>query len=313
MYFTGDRPGLEAQIHSEVLHLFARHLDAMGDMRRLSLFLYTRGGETLAAWTLANLLRQFCKELEVIVPSKAHSAGTLLALAAQSIIMTRQATLGPIDPSVQGPLNPGIPGAPTQARVPVSVEDVSAFIDFAKSITDWPELQNTALRLLASRVHPLVLGSSFRARGQIKMLARKLMAGRPQDEEEIERLLSFLCSESGSHDYTIDRREAKDNLGLPIEEPDGRLYALIKALYDDLAEQLLLSEPFNPMIVLGAGDRLPYSFDRAVIESLAGGSDVFQSEGTLTRQIVPTPQGPQQAVQDQRIFEGWRHSDANAD
>ena len=59
--------------------------------------MYTRGGNTLAGWSIINLIRQFCDELEIIIPSKAHSTGTLMALGANSIIMTKQATLGPID------------------------------------------------------------------------------------------------------------------------------------------------------------------------------------------------------------------------
>jgi hypothetical protein len=53
---------------------------------------------------------------------------TLLCLGADSIIMTKQAVLGPIDPSVHTPLNPQIPGAAHNAKVPVSVESINGFI-----------------------------------------------------------------------------------------------------------------------------------------------------------------------------------------
>jgi ClpP class serine protease len=74
-------------------------------VQQAQLYLYTRGGNTLAAWTLVNLIRNFCKDFEVIVPFNCHSAGTLISLGANRIVMTKQATLGPIDPSVNGPLN----------------------------------------------------------------------------------------------------------------------------------------------------------------------------------------------------------------
>ena len=32
-------------------------------------------------------------------------------------------------------------------------------------------------------------------------------------------IIKFLCSESGSHDYSILRQEAKESLGLDIEKP----------------------------------------------------------------------------------------------
>ena len=89
LYVTGDRPGLETQIHPEVLDFFAQHLDGIGTVKTVSLFLHTRGGSTLAAWSLVNLIRQFTEKLEIIVPAKAHSAGTLMCLGADSIMMTR--------------------------------------------------------------------------------------------------------------------------------------------------------------------------------------------------------------------------------
>jgi Serine dehydrogenase proteinase len=113
--------------------------DAIGDTDRLSLILYTQGGNTAAAWRLANLLRMYCKDLEIIVPMKAHSAGTLISLGANRIIMTKQATLGPIHPSINTMLNPQIPGAAPQAKAPVSVEAVMGYLEAARDnlkITD---------------------------------------------------------------------------------------------------------------------------------------------------------------------------------
>lgn len=71
VYITGDRPGLETQISPEVQDYFVNHLDKFNLPKKISLYLYTRGGDTMAAWSLINLLKQFCKEYEVIIPSKA--------------------------------------------------------------------------------------------------------------------------------------------------------------------------------------------------------------------------------------------------
>ncbi len=47
--------------------------------------------------------------------------------------MTEQATLGPIDPSVNTLLNPTVPNVvPQQVRIPVSVEAIKGFIELAK-------------------------------------------------------------------------------------------------------------------------------------------------------------------------------------
>jgi hypothetical protein len=118
LYVTGDRQNLETRIHSEVGDFFADHLDTFCLPKKISLIIYSRGGDTLAGWMILNMIKLFCDEVEVIVPSKAHSTATLICLGANKIVMTKQATLGPIDPSVNTPLNPQVPGAPPSARLP---------------------------------------------------------------------------------------------------------------------------------------------------------------------------------------------------
>lgn len=307
-YVTGDRRQLETKIHSEVLDFFVQHLDSIGDVDHISLLLYTRGGDTLASWSVANLVKQFCKEFEVIIPAKCHSGGTLISLGADRIVMTKQASLGPIDPSVQNPLNPSVPGGPMQAKVSVSVEAINGYLEFAREALGKDADLSQVVSLLSQQVHPLVLGDAYRARGQIRMLARKLLARQVSNEDRLAKILDFLCSESGSHDYTINRKEARDELGLNIEKPDNNLYRVIKNIYDDLTKELELAVPFDPGVLLGSSTTINYSFRRALIESISGGCHVFLSEGILTKhQIQAAPGVVQEAIADNRQFEGWRH------
>jgi hypothetical protein len=327
LYVTGDRPGLETQIHSEVYDFFVNLLDDIGIVDRISLILYTRGGSTLAGWAFANLIQHFCQEFEVIIPSKAHSTGTLMSLGAKHIVMTKQATIGPIDPSVNSPLNPNIPGAAPDARVPVSVEAVNGFIELAKSNTK--NLSGDAVKdlliQLSNKVHPLVLGDVYRSKAQIQMLAKKMLTNAGVATSKMKSIVSFLCSESGSHDYTIHRREAAE-LGLPIEKPNEEFYKEIKALYDDFAAELKLTNKWNPVGELGTNSTMTYKHKRCLIETATGGSYHFLTEGNFSRvqtqPQLPMPiqmaQGASVPVfpagvqyQDNRTFEGWKHESAN--
>jgi ClpP class serine protease len=314
IYITGDRPGLESQIHPEVLDLLVQHLDKIGSVNKISLYLYTRGGHTLAAWSISNLISQFCDEFEVIIPSKAHSAGTLLCLGANKLIMTKQATLGPIDPSINTPLNPGVPGAPPTARVPVSVEAINGFIELAKTtgIKNSSDLANV-IAILASHVHPLVLGEVYRARSQIRMLGKALLSKHMKEKKKRDKILSFLCSESGSHDYMIYRKEAEKELGLPVESPIEQSYGLIKAIYDDISAELMLTLPFNPMILIGDKPEIEYNYCRCLIESVTFGSHSFHSKGILRKKTITdqTTGIPQEMIEDDRKFEGWDYEKPN--
>ncbi len=305
VYITGDRRNFETQIHQEVLNFFINHLDIIDDDKKITLYLYTRGGNTLAAWSLVNLLHQFCNELEVIVPSKAHSAGTLICLGANTIIMTKQATLGPIDPNVNTPLNPSIPGASGNVTYPVSVEAIKGYIELVKSefgVTKSNDL-SVIINSLNDKIHPLVLGEVYRARAQIKMLAKKLLNQQIKDEKIKKKIIEFLCSESGSHDYTINRKEAKEDLKLNIEKPNDELYSIIKKIFDDIQNELELNSDFDPNTLLGTNNHHTYLNRRALIESMRGGSHYFITEGNLSR----IQQGGNLLINDQRTFEGWKY------
>lgn len=316
VFITGDRPNLETQISSEMQDYFVNHLDKFDLPEKITLFLYTRGGDTMAAWSLINLIKQFCKSYEVIVTAKARSAGTLISLGAKTIIMSKQATLGPIDPSLNSPLNPQNPSIPQnpQARVPVSVESIKGFFEYAKQelkITNQNDL-TSIFNSLADKVHPIVIGNVFRSRSQIQMLAEKLLSQNFTDKKKIKKIISFLCSDSGSHDYPIYRREARDDLGLNIETPSMDFYAKIKAVYDDIHNELELTSRYDPNVLIGNQNSIDYSFRRGLIESIYGGTDVFVSEGTITKKQIPLnqpgmPTIMQVAIQDQRKFEGWKH------
>lgn len=295
VYVTSDRRGMETQIAQDVIDLFIKHLNSIGPVQKISLFLYTRGGDTAAAWNIINLLKMYCDELEIIVPHKAHSAGTLISIGANKIVMTKEATLGPIDPSINTPLNPLLKSGTTY---PVSVEAVKGYLEFAKEelkIKDDNALAEIMIKL-SEYVHPLVLGQVYRTRAQIQMIAKKLLTNQITDNDKIQSIISFLCSDSGSHDYTINRREA-EKLGLNIIKPNNDQYDAINALFQNISDELKLTEPFDKRKCDG-----PSIIKRVILETSMC-SYKFITEMNISR--IQLPNG-QQGIQEERNFDGWR-------
>lgn len=69
----------------------------------LDLILHTPGGDIAATEALVKYLWvMFDKDIRVIVPQLAMSAGTMIACAARSIVLGKQSSLGPIDPQIGG-------------------------------------------------------------------------------------------------------------------------------------------------------------------------------------------------------------------
>lgn len=285
IYYTSNRQALSTQIANDIMPVFLEHLDKIGDSDKITLILYTLGGDTLAAWSLVNLIRNFCKEFAVITPELCRSAGTLICLGANKIIMTKQATLGPIDPSVNGPLNPRSNG---NVQVPVSVEQVNAYLELATkelTITDDNAKANILIEL-SKQINPLVLGNTYRTKNQIKMLASKLLRNHNIGNGNTDKIINFLCSESGSHDYAIHRKEAKDELGLFIEKPSPELYCNIKELHELIVDELQLREPFDYNKFVQSNSDGLYDIKRGIIQT-SGRKDVFLTTVKIKTDILP--------------------------
>jgi len=321
-YLTGDRPGLATQIGADVIPRFRRHLEAIGEVESISLFLYTRGGDTNVPWRLVNLLREYCTKLAVLVPFRAHSAGTLISMGADDIVVGKMSELTSIDPSVANPFNPPDPTNP-MARVPISVEDVNAFKELAKrfGVKDedpaHPEHNAAVFLALASKVEPLALGNVERAHKQISKLAADLLSLHPPklSKERTDEIVKMLTVGLYSHGHIINRKEA-EVIGLNVKMATKEVDALLWNLFDDYSNEMELEKQFNPaQLALGQAANVRVSAKRAFVESI-GKTDTFVSEGTITRmqpgafQLPPGMQVPPQLAQVQVAvqfdFEGWK-------
>jgi ClpP class serine protease len=70
------------------------------DETPIDLLLHTPGGLVLASEQIANAVRAHPAKVTVLVPHYAMSGGTLIALAADEIVMDEAAVLGPVDPQL---------------------------------------------------------------------------------------------------------------------------------------------------------------------------------------------------------------------
>lgn len=280
-YITGDRENLNTRIAPDVIPVFFRHLEMLPDQRRIDLLLYTRGGDIITPWRLVQLIREYTREFCVLVPYRSYSAGTLLCLGADEIVMGKMGELGPIDPSVVNAYNPQDPGNPS-ARIPVDIEDVYSYLALAGEAAGLDtEAMTEIFLLMARRIHPLALGNVHRNYLLIRSLAKKLLGLRNCSlcGEGVQRIVDNLTEKLHAHDYTITRREALEEIGLPIFYPDHELEMAIWSLYEDLARELHLAEPFYPRDI-STGNRKEFEIPAGVVESLYG-RDYFIYSGVV--------------------------------
>lgn len=86
----------------------------------IDIILHTQGGEVTAALQIARALKAHPGRKTAFIPYYAFSAGTLIALTADEIVMGPHAVLGPIDPQIRG-----LPAASlTRLRAEKSVDKI---------------------------------------------------------------------------------------------------------------------------------------------------------------------------------------------
>lgn len=315
-YVTGDRqPNLGTQIAPDVFPLMYNLLFKMGHVPALDLYIYSTGGITMVAWGLMNLLREFSDSVSVLVPFRALSTATLIALGANEIVMSRLGQLSPVDPSVNTPFNPPAPqqpGSPPQGFLPVSVEDVRGFLDLAREEAKLKEENIIAnvFAQLATDVRPLALGNVHRAKEQIKILTERLLLLHIPDAEKdrVGPIVETFTRKLFSHDYLIGRKEAKRIIGDEVVDAPQDVEKAMMDLYVSYAEDLELTTINNPEGVLGKDNQKVATFRRAYVESTEG-CFVFRTMHQIQRVQVQTK--PQLfGTHVKLIEEGWTADDA---
>jgi len=277
-YMTGDRPNFSTKIGDDVIPILFRHLELIGKRDNIDLFLYTRGGDMVVPIRIVKLIRNYCKKFGVIVAYRAHSAGTLIALGADEIVMSKLGELTPVDPTTEHPFNPRDP-VDQRKVIPISVEDISSYLLLAKDKGNVKEDKMVEIYDNLTKhsypdpkhLHPLALGNVYRAQRMIRILAQRLLGLHMDTEKEsnkkaVEKIVKEITSDICVHNYPIYRDEAK-SLGLNVATLKDELEKLIWVLYEKYAQDMELTKQFNPLELLGQNNSLNIKYGAAYIES----------------------------------------------
>ncbi len=156
----------------------------------IDIVLHTPGGLVLAAEQIAFALKRHQGEVTVFVPHYAMSGGTLIALAADRIVLDPNAVLGPVDPQL-GTQQIAYPAASLLA----ALEQPNPNRD------DQTLVLGDVARKAIRQVHEFV----------VKLLLEH------HSKEEAERIATELSSGKWTHDYPIDCDQARA-LGLDVSD-----------------------------------------------------------------------------------------------
>ena len=267
-YVCSDRPGLATQLGEDAVRPMYDVVRRLGMVDRLDLFLYSRGGAVEVPWRIVSMLREHCKRLGALIPFRAHSAATLIAMGCDEIVMGPKAELGPIDPTLP---RRAVHAGSVTTEEDVLVEDVMSYVAFLKNQAGLASesLMAEQMRILSERLSPWTVGKVYRMHSHIRQVAAQMLTAHanPLGPEEISRIVDGLAERAHSHGQAITRNEAKD-LGLPLHAAAPGLEAAMWSLLEEYERMLEMRRPLDLDGMLGEGrDEVDAPQVAAVIEA----------------------------------------------
>ena len=167
----------------------------------LDIVLHTPGGLVLAALQIARAIHKHQGKVTAVVPHYAMSGGTLIALAADEIVMSEHAVIGPVDPQLGQ--YPAASILKAVARKPVAEVDDETLI---------------------------LADQSEKAITQVRDSVRELLADKFKENGKADELARLLSEGTWTHDHPITFDAAK-GFGLPVRSDIPAAFLGLMSLY----------------------------------------------------------------------------------
>lgn len=242
---------VHSQISEEQIELLHTALNSGGvkitePLNSLDVLIHTIGGDPVAAYRLAQVIRDFTQEATFLVPEFAYSGGTLICLSGDSILLGNHAVLSPIDITLyrryvreSGDTNPQFREeedsdtevelvaidhfikVATQARIDIETEFRKKKMKLANS-----QVEQAMLCKMIDQMGVSEIAKFFREKNITQEYARELlrcyMFKDAISPENMETILRRLVVEAPSHEFSMDYHICKD-VGLKVKEMNEEL------------------------------------------------------------------------------------------
>lgn len=184
-----------------------RAIQLTDDETPIDIIIHTPGGLVLASLQIAMALNRHKGKITVFVPHYAMSGGTLIALAADEIVMCDTSVLGPVDPQIEK--YPAVSLLKVVKEKPISEIDDSTLI--------MADIGEKALKQVEKSIYDLLIDNF--------------------DDEKSRNIAKKLTEGKWTHDYPITFEEAK-SLGLNVSSEMPRIILDLMNLFPQPVRKL---------------------------------------------------------------------------
>lgn len=212
--------GVTPSISMEDIEGFTDLVNSVNNSESVDVLIHSPGGSADVTERIVNILQTKFKEVHFLIPHSAYSAATMLALSGDSITIHPSATLGPIDPQIDGIPARSIKRGFENAKSKIKDEGpqvLPAYIPLIQKYTlHLLEICEDAEKLSKELVHD--------------WLKAKMLKGK--DKTEIEKVVDYFSAYdvhlTHSRPLLFDKLKG---FGLPIAIPEKKLQDLLWEIY----------------------------------------------------------------------------------
>ncbi|MCE7966659.1 MAG: hypothetical protein DYH04_14950 [Nitrospira sp. NTP2] len=204
--------------------------------KNVILFLVSNGGKIEPAYQITKICKKYSTSLfQVVIPRRAKSAATLMAIGADIVHMGPFGELGPIDPQLDG-----LPALGVRRSLEI----------IAGICASYPKSSDAFAKYLGSKLTIEQIGYCDRVSESAAQYAERLLQKKPGiSASEASLMAKRLVYEYKDHGFVIDVEEAQNHLGSAWIKSDSREINFGEAIYN-------LFETLNLMLQLVKNKRM---------------------------------------------------------
>ena len=224
-----------SSLESSDVPVLGNLLRSIGDVDNLTLILHSPGGDGTCVEKVVTICRAQCRNFRVIIPNRAKSAATMIALGADEIIMGPTSEIGPIDAQV--PVV--VAGIPRYISAQSFIDAREALLEKFKAAKKAKEDTKPYLQMFASLDVPFIEECQRMmdfGRDVVRGLLVKYMFSKDTEAQtKAEKVVKMLSSvkQHKVHGRLIDGNTARTELGLNVRllAKDDRLWQSVWEYY----------------------------------------------------------------------------------
>lgn len=280
----------------------------------LDVLLHTYGGDPIAAYRLAQVIRDFSSSVNFLVPRHAYSGGTLMCLAGNEIELADYAVLSPIDVTMH--VHQEDDGEEEESETfpdeqpgesEIELVAIDHFIQVAKQARieiesgfrqkKWrsskTDVESALLCEMTRQLGVLQIARLYREKNITRVYAEELLLrcmfdGIPIGKKRMERILRRLIVDAPAHEFPMDFHMCRD-IGLLVSEMDDDLSdqtrAFVKVM-DRLSAKRIICPPDEEYGRLPFFQLFPCKIDTSITlgEPIAVAAGEENTNGTRNEQ-----------------------------